>query len=236
MALTPTTTGGHAAERVSAGPIGFPETGGRPPARSWPGYARASTARLTYAAGEVTWAIVIPGSGRMEPDGGYRIGPRALACVRAAASLAERRTPRAVVLTGWSPVLGPSEAEQMRDAWDGPGDVELVVEPTASITAENMSRSLPHLLERGVGEVTVVCGWMHLARVRYHFGGVYPGLGIRCSYALARQLPTPGVLAWEAGGMFVMRRQRRAALAEIEAAMTAAPPASRTAVPPRVGR
>ena len=36
----------------------------------------------------------------------------------------------------------------MRAAWQGPA-VELVVEPTASITAENAARTLPLLLERG---------------------------------------------------------------------------------------
>jgi hypothetical protein len=123
-----------------------------------------------------------------------------------------------VIFSGWSPLGGPTEAEQMREAWSGRTDVDLVVEPTATITAENMSRSLPHLLERGVQEVTIVCGRLHLLRVRYHFG-VYPRLGMRCSYAVAaRQLPTPSVLAWEATALLVMRRQRRAALAEIRAA------------------
>jgi hypothetical protein len=163
------------------------------------------------------WGIVVPGSGRLEEDGSYRIGPRALACVRAAARLAEARTPRVVVFTGWSPVSGPTEAEQMLAAWDGRDDVDLVLEPSATITAENMSRSLPHLLERGVREVTVVCGVVHLARVRYHFGGVYPRHGIRCSYVRTRQLPTPATLAWEAAAVLAMRRQRRAALAEIAA-------------------
>jgi hypothetical protein len=165
----------------------------------------------------VSWAIVIPGSGAATSDGGYRIGPRARACVATAARLAERRTPSAVVFSGWSPRGGASEAEQMRDLWDGPGGIDLIVEPSARITAENMSRVLPHLLERGVREATVVCGWMHFARVRYHFGGVYPRFGIRCSYALARQLPVPTALAWEAGGLLVARRQRRAALAELDA-------------------
>ena len=96
------------------------------------------------------WGIVVPGSGRLAADGSYRIGPRALACVRAAARLAEARRPRVVVFTGWSPVGGATEAEQMLEAWDGPDDVELVLEPSATITAENMSRSLPHFLERGV--------------------------------------------------------------------------------------
>ena len=145
-----------------------------------------------------TWGLVIPGSGRLGADGTYRIGPRAHACLREAARLAERRRPRVVVFTGWSPVGGRSEAEQMLDAWDGPEGIELVAEPTAAITAQNMSRSLPHLLERGVREVTVVCGLLHLPRVRYHFGGVYPRHGVSCSYARVRQLPTPSGLAWEA--------------------------------------
>jgi hypothetical protein len=164
------------------------------------------------------WGIVVPGSGRLEADGSYRIGARARDCVRTAARLAERRRPRVVVFSGWSPVGGASEAEQMCAAWDGPEDVELVVESSATITAQNMSRSLPHMLDRGVGEVTIVCGALHLPRVRYHFGGVYPRHGIRCSYTLTRQLPTPSALAWEAAAFMVMRRQRREALAEIAAA------------------
>jgi DUF218 domain-containing protein len=163
------------------------------------------------------WGIVVPGSGGLNADGSYRIGARALAGVRAAARLAEARTPRVVVFTGWSPVGGASEAEQMLAAWDGPGDVDLVVETSATITAENMSRSLPHFVERGVREVTVVCGTLHLARVRYHFGGVYPRHGIRCTYVRTRQMPTPATLAWEAAAVLAMRRQRRAALAEIAA-------------------
>ena len=51
--------------------------------------------------------------------------------------------------------------------------------------------------------------------VRFHFGGVYPRHGIRCSYSLTRQIPTPSLIAWEAAAFAVMRRQRRAALAEI---------------------
>ena len=60
-----------------------------------------------------------------------------------------------------------------------------------------------------------MCGALHVPRVRYQFGGVYPRHGIRCSYSLTRELPTPGLIAWEAAAYAVMRRQRRAALAEI---------------------
>lgn len=163
------------------------------------------------------WALLIPGSGTLDPGGRYVIGPRALRCLSAAARLADRRAPELVVLSGWSPAGGPTEAEQMHAAWPGRRDVEIVVEPTATITAENMSRSLPLLLERGIDEVTVVCGLLHLPRVRYFFGSVYPRHGIRCRYAVTRQLPTPGTLAWEAAAAMVARSQRRAALAELQA-------------------
>jgi uncharacterized SAM-binding protein YcdF (DUF218 family) len=164
-----------------------------------------------------SWAIIIPGSGGHLPDGGYRIGARARDCLRVAARLAELRHPRLVVFSGWSPVGGPSEAEQMLEAWPGGGEVELVAEPTARITAENMSRSLPLLLDRGISEATLVCGAMHLPRVRYFFGSVYPRHGIRCRYAVTRQLPTPRTLAWEAAAIPLARRQRRAALLELAA-------------------
>jgi DUF218 domain len=164
----------------------------------------------------VSWAIVVPGSGRTGADGAYRIGPRAIEGVRAAAQLAERRRPRVVVFTGWSPVLGgPSEADQMLAAWDGPDDVELLAETSATITAENMSRVLPLLVERGVREVTVVCGSLHLARVRFYFGGVYPRHGIRCTYVRTRQAPTPPALVHELVAVALMRRQRRQAVAEL---------------------
>lgn len=164
----------------------------------------------------MSWAIVVPGSGRTGRDGTYRIGPRAIACVRAAARLAEARRPSVVVFTGWSPVPGgPSEADQMRAAWDGPDDVELLVETSATITAENMSRTLPLLADRGVREVTVVCGALHLPRVRFYFGGVYPLHGIRCTYLRTRQPPTPPALARELVAVALMRRQRRRAIAEL---------------------
>ena len=65
------------------------------------------------------WGIVVPGSGGSTRDG-YRIGGRALDCVRTAARLAEQRPPQLVVFSGWSPAGGPSEAEQMLAAWGGP--------------------------------------------------------------------------------------------------------------------
>ena len=159
------------------------------------------------------WGIVVPG----HSEGG-RLSARCLRVLALAAELVEERTPRVVVLTGWSPGSGRSEAEQMLDAWPGRSDVELVGEPTARTTAENAARSLPLLLQRGVREATVVCAQLHVLRVRYFFGGLYPRFGVRCEVRSARCPPTAAALAWELGALGVMRRQRRAAHAELDAA------------------
>lgn len=158
------------------------------------------------------WGLVVPGHSR-----NGRLSARCLRLLDLAAELAERQEARVVVFSGWSPGCGPSEAEQMLEAWPGRRDVELAVEPTARMTAENASRSLPLLLRRGVREATVVCAPLHLARVRYFFGGVYPRFGVRCEVRPAWSLPAPSALAWELAALPVMRRQLRAALAELEA-------------------
>ncbi len=158
------------------------------------------------------WGLVVPGHSL-----GGRLSPGCLRQLAVAAALAELRVPRVVVFTGWSPGDGESEAEQMLAAWPGRRDAELAVEPTARITAENASRSLPLLLERGVREATVVCGPLHVPRVRYLFGGLYPRFGVRCEIRVAWSAPTPGALAWELAALPIMSRQRRAALAELAA-------------------
>ena len=126
-----------------------------------------------------------------------------------------------MVFSGWSPEGGPSEAEQMLEAWPGRRDVELVVESSASITAENMARTLPLLIERDVHEATLVCGAIHLPRVRYFFGGVYPRFGIRCPYRAVRDRRRRGRSPGRRRRSPLMRRQRRAALAELPRRVTA---------------
>ena len=160
------------------------------------------------------WAIVVPGH-----SVSGRLSDRCRRLLAAAARLADLREPRVVVFTGWSPAGGPSEAEQMLDAWPGRRDVDLVAEPTAAVTAENASRSLPLLLARGVREATVVCTPLHLGRVRYLFPAVYGRYGIRCRVTVAWAAPTPTALAWELGALALLRRQRRAALEELRAGL-----------------
>ena len=141
-------------------------------------------------------AIVVPGHGRLDLDGEHRISERCLRLVREAEQLVTGTGADVVVFSGWSSSGGPSEAQQMRDAWRGPA-AELVVEPTATSTAENAARTLPLLLEREVGAAVVVCAPPHLFRTRVLFGLLYRGSGIALSYRAPRLAPTVRAIAWE---------------------------------------
>jgi len=154
-------------------------------------------------------AVVVPGHSRRG-----RVSRRCLRVLAVAAALSERDGTRAIVFTGGG--NGESEAEQMRAAWTGRGDVELLVEPTARTTAENAARSLRVLLDHGIADATVVCAPQHVLRVRYLFGGLYARFGVTCRVHPAWRAPHPFALAREVGAMAVMRRQRRAVLAELE--------------------
>jgi uncharacterized SAM-binding protein YcdF (DUF218 family) len=116
-----------------------------------------------------------------------------------------------VVLSGWS-----GEGELMRAAWRGSSDVELVLENTASTTAENAARSLPLLVERGVTDAIVICAPLHLVRARVIFRRVYERHGINVRFRAARVAPTPGALLWELAALTVLGRQVRAAKSELD--------------------
>lgn len=160
-------------------------------------------------------AIVVPGHGGIGPDGVHRVSGRCLALVAEAARLAARIGPELVVFSGWSSTGGRSEAEQMRDAWQGPG-AELVVEPTARHTAENASRTLPLLVERGVGSAVVVCAPPHLLRTRLFFGRLYRQGGVDVSFHAARLAPSLRAVAWELVALPLVPVQLRTARAELD--------------------
>ena len=101
---------------------------------------------------------------------------------------------------------GASEAGPMQDLWHGP-DVELVVEASATTTAENAARTLPLLLERGVREAIVVCAPAHFLRARWIFRRIYGAGNVAVRFRLARIAPTPGAIAWELGAIAVAARQ-----------------------------
>ena len=169
------------------------------------------------AAAPVKRAIVVPGPGAFGADGAYRITYACHRLIDHAARLADALDPAVVVLSGWSASGGESEAAQMAAAWSGRTDVEVVAEETAANTAENMARTLPLLEVRGVTQATVVCLPLHRMRVAYFFCGVYPRFGIAARVSSPRVAPTVAALGWEVVALSVARRQRRAALAELEA-------------------
>jgi uncharacterized SAM-binding protein YcdF (DUF218 family) len=103
---------------------------------------------------------------------------------------------------------GASEAGPMRDAWRGP-DAELVLEESATTTAENAALTLPLLLEREIRNAIVVCAPVHLIRARWIFRRIYGAQGVAVVFRPARIVPTPGAIAWELGASTVARRQIR---------------------------
>jgi uncharacterized SAM-binding protein YcdF (DUF218 family) len=159
-------------------------------------------------------AIVVPGHATRGSDGVYRISASCVGLVREAERIAEQTPVDAVIFTGWAPKGGASEAEQMRDAWRGP-DVELVVEPTASVTAENASRTVPLLVERGIRRAIVVCARFHVYRSRFFFSRLYAAAGITAEFRVANVPAGVRALAWEIAAAAVCRRQLRAAKAEL---------------------
>ena len=160
-------------------------------------------------------ALVVPGQGGLLEDGAYRLTEPCSGLLVHAAELAEKRRPRVVVFTGWSPYGGESEAAQMLEAWPGRTDVELVMEESAATTAENAARTLPLLLERGIGEATILCAPLHRLRVAYFFRGIYGRFGIACRFRSPACGFSGSALAWEAFALSVARRQRRTVLAEL---------------------
>jgi uncharacterized SAM-binding protein YcdF (DUF218 family) len=155
-------------------------------------------------------AVVVPGHARRG-----RISDVCLSLVREAERIATASHVDAIVFSGGSVRGGEPEAEQMRQMWRGP-EVELVVEPTAAVTAENAARTLPLLLERGIERAVVVCAPLHLYRARFFFSRLYGAAGIATEFRTVEVGRTLRALAWELGAAAGARRQLRAARAELK--------------------
>jgi uncharacterized SAM-binding protein YcdF (DUF218 family) len=171
--------------------------------------------RVAPAGEPALTAVVVLGNESRERHGSYRISTACVRLVREAERLATEAGVRAVVFTGRTRGTGPSEAEQMRDVWDGPAGVEVVVEPTAARTAENASRTLPLLAERRIGRALVVCTAFHRHRTRYFFSRLYAAAGIETEMHPVAVARTARALAWELGALAVCRHQLRVARSEL---------------------
>jgi uncharacterized SAM-binding protein YcdF (DUF218 family) len=163
------------------------------------------------------FALIVLGSSRRARNGSYSISRGCRQVVAHAGRLAASRSPRVVVFSGWAPNGSTSEAEQMRAIWRGP-DVELVLEPTASTTAENAARTLPLVSERDIQRAVVVCTPLHLYRARWFFRRLYSARGIKTTFTAPRTVPTPSALVWELGALTVRSRQLYAAEEELQRA------------------
>jgi uncharacterized SAM-binding protein YcdF (DUF218 family) len=163
------------------------------------------------------FALIVLGSSRHASNGSYSISRACRRAVGHAGRLAALRAPQVVVFSGWAPNGGTPEAEQMRALWQGP-DVELVLEPTASTTAENAARTLPLVNERGIHRAVVVCTPLHLYRARWFFRRLYSARGIETAFTVPPTVPTPSALVWELGALTVRSRQLYAAEEELRRA------------------
>jgi uncharacterized SAM-binding protein YcdF (DUF218 family) len=139
-------------------------------------------------------AIVVPGSTLA------RVRER---LVREAERVARAVGAQVVILSG------DSEAGPMRELWQGP-EIEIVLEESATTTAENAALTLPLLLERDIHAAVVVCAPAHLIRARWIFRRIYGSAGVVASFRPARIAPTPAAIAWELAASTVARRQVRA--------------------------
>jgi len=159
-------------------------------------------------------AVVVPGHSRRTRRGHISSTCRRL--VAEAERVAEEVEPGVVVFSGGrSPASGVSEAEQMLRLWHGAEAPELVLEPTAETTAQNASRTLPLLLQRGIEHAVVVSAPLHRRRVRWFFEPLFTEHGIATTFHAARMRSTPFAFAWELGATTVRTRQLRAARAEL---------------------
>ena len=159
-------------------------------------------------------AVVVLGHRTLDSDGAHRISDRCVQLVREAEGLVKAGHADLVVFSGWSSTGGPSEAEQMRDAWRGPA-AELVVESTARHTAENAARTLPLLLERDIKRAVVVCAPSHLPRTRVLFGRLYRSSGVDVAFHAPRLTLSLRSIVWELGALPFLPVQLRAARAEL---------------------
>jgi uncharacterized SAM-binding protein YcdF (DUF218 family) len=84
-----------------------------------------------------------------------------------------------VVLSGWARVPGASsEAELMRAAWRGSAR-EVVVDPDARTTVENLANALNDVLRVGAREVVVVTSSWHAPRAKAAFRWLLRHTGVK---------------------------------------------------------
>jgi glucosamine-6-phosphate deaminase len=171
--------------------------------------AAAAAALRDVAAGEHVCVVL----GHRDPGFSHehRISRESLGRVQRAEWVAQRRSTRAAVLTGYTSTGGLSEAEQMRVAWRLPG-VPALLEVAGRNTAGNAARSLPIVVALGgIREVTVVTSVWHI-RAPYMFAP-WREHGLSVRFAVDWRGHWPRMIARELNEARVARRERREAFA-----------------------
>jgi uncharacterized SAM-binding protein YcdF (DUF218 family) len=136
-----------------------------------------------------TRVVVVLGYSDGAHDGLHPICAERLAC---AAGLTT--SDDVVVLSGWARASGAqSEAELMRAAWNGTAR-EVVVDPDARTTVENMANALNDVLRVGAREVVVVTSAWHAARAKAALRWLLRHTGIKVRSASPAGASTRGRL------------------------------------------
>ena len=193
------------AERVARGAAERRRGAGPPRPSRWP---RASSVE------SLRTAIVIPGS-EVRRRGGYRISPVCRRQVAAAGRLAAERRVEAVVFTGCSRGSGPSEAEQMRDAWDGPGRRARRRADGAHDGGERGAHAAAAPSSAGSSARSWSRAPLHVFRSRFFFPRRVRRGRHRDRAPRGRAVPSPRAVVWELGAAPLVRRQLRAVQAEL---------------------
>ena len=98
-----------------------------------------------------------------------------------------------VVLSGWARLPHTySEAELMQAAWRGAAR-EVVVDPDARTTVENMANALNDVLRVGAHEVLVVTSSWHAPRAKAALRWLLRHTGSACARLVARRALAEGV-------------------------------------------
>ena len=99
-----------------------------------------------------------------------------------------------VVLSGWARVPDThSEAELMRAAWRGAAR-EVVIDPDARTTVDNMANAMNDVLRVGAGEVLVVTSSWHAPRAKAALRWLLRSTGIRVRAATPPERSRRGAL------------------------------------------
>jgi hypothetical protein len=163
--------------------------------------------------------IVVPGAGRLDNRGRYVLSSSAYGRLRAAEALAAADRETVVILSGWSGGhSSPSEAEQLHDAWRGPQETPLLLDPAARTTAENAVNGV--LLARSLSEcreLIFIAPWGNALRQTVLARAATRGSGIRVRQHVVWGRQHVASLRPGITGLLFMRRHLRAAWARVGA-------------------